>query len=188
MPKMRISRRIVKPRIRTFFGGEGKGETAFCSWLEDLRNCEEKRHHHDIHNLLGGDIPSLVSKALKTRKRRNLNKPGNFAKSFLLLDRDRYIQDSVRAVKAEQDAITSELILVWQSPNLEGLLLKLFPDCESHEFPPAKTIHELKKHWPKYQKNFSRKDLRDRFGVEDLIRAAKYDKNLKKLLTELGLA
>lgn len=156
-------------------------------WLEDIRNATGRRHHHDVTNLGGGDILSLVKNALKERKKRDLTRPNSFAKSFLLLDYDRYFQDGERTQEAIRIAQDKKLIVIWQSPNLEGLLLRLFPDCETLNPSANRTRQELEKRWPGYNKSFFRQDLQDRFTMEDLRRAAKFDEHLSRLLGELDL-
>ena len=181
-------RRTIEPRIRTYFGAEGAGEKSLANWLEDIRNSNGRRHHHDVHNLLGGDTLSLVEKALKKRRQRDLLRPNGFVKSFLLLDFDRHAQDGERSQEAERLARRNGLIVIWQLPNLEGLLLRLFPDCETLKLPAPEIDRNLERKWPGYTKTFSRQDLQDRFTLEDLRRAARFDENLLRLLRELDLA
>lgn len=156
-------------------------------WLEDIRNASGRRHHHDIQSLNGGGVLPLIENALKKQKERDLLRPNRFVKSFLLLDEDRYAQDGALAEDAVRIAKDKKLILIWQSPNLEGLLLRLFPKCETLSPPAASTPKKLEIKWPGYSKSFSRQDLNDRFTLEDLRRAARFDDHLLRLLRELDL-
>ena len=129
----------------------------------------------------------MVNKALRKRKDKDLPGQNRFVKSFLLLDSDRYEQDGERRQEAIRAAQTGKLILIWQRPNIEGLLLRLFPNCETLDPPATATRGELEKKWLGYDKSFSRQNLEDNFKIEDLTRAARFDEHLQRLLKELDL-
>ncbi len=75
------------------------------------------------------------------------------------------------------------------TPNLEGLLVRLHKGCEQHQIAPRDSMRRLISLWPGYGKGSLRtSQVRQRFTVDDFHRAAKFDKDLLKLLRILGLA
>ena len=77
--------------------------------------------------------------------------------------------------------------LVFQQPNLEGLLLRLHPGQDRRRVSARDALAELRKVWPDYRKPPTAYQLKQRFSVSDLRRAARHDEELKKLLTVVGL-
>ena len=74
-----------------------------------------------------------------------------------------------------------------QTPNLEGVLLRLHPDNEQRAVSANDAERELKRVWQSYEKPPSSSQLSKRFSVDDLRRAAKHDSELRQLLTAIGL-
>ena len=107
--------------------------------------------------------------------------------SFVLLDRDRIDQD----VKAGRDAATAasrwKIEIMHLDPNLEGLLLRLHPRQDRRTVAPGDALKELRKVWPEYRKPPTASQLRQRFDLPALRRAARHDQELQKLLAILGL-
>jgi hypothetical protein len=101
----------------------------------------------------------------------------------VFLDEDRRTFDGPAA---EVLARREGMHLVWQTPNIEGLLLRLFSGQENRQPPADQTSRELARCWPNYKKNeISAADLRERFSLRDLQRAAQFDNNLLMLLRKL---
>ena len=105
----------------------------------------------------------------------------------MLLDRDRIDQD-VRAVR-DAAAVTSrwKIEIMHLDPNLEGLRLRLHPGQERRSIAPGDALKELRKVWPEYRKPPTAAQLRQRFDLPALRRAARHDQELKRLLAILGL-
>ena len=79
-----------------------------------------------------------------------------------------------------------DLELIFQDPNLEGLLLRLYLGNENKKYQPQETERKLKKFWPGYDKSKLIADrLSERFTIADVHRAAKYDQQLQRLITIL---
>ena len=178
-------RRRVPARTIIFIGCEGKSERAFVRFLTHL--CQEAglHLHLDARPGNGGDSVSVVREA-----RRHLEKHPDrksIKDSFVLLDRDRIDQD----VKAGRDAAAVasrwKIEIMHLDPNLEGLLLRLHPGQERRSIAPGDALRELRKVWPEYRKPPTAAQLRQRFDLSALRRAARHDQELQRLLAILGL-
>ena len=107
---------------------------------------------------------------------------------LVLLDRDRIEQDRQAGRDAQAVASESGLKIIFQNPNLEGLLLRLHEGYESRQIAAGDSIAELQKVWPTYSKSSLTADqLSGRFDVSNVRRAARHDEELRKLLEMLGL-
>ena len=181
-----MRRRVqVEPRRVVFVGVEGKSERAFAQFL--ARCCEEigLHLHLDIRAGSGGDSLSVV-REIGHRLDRH---PGRMELEdrVVLLDRDRIDQD----IKAGRDAATLasrwRLEIIYQEPNLESVLLRLHEGHEQRRVEANDTMRELRKVWPEYRKPPTADLLRRRFDLSSVRRAARFDSELKRLLTILGL-
>ena len=76
---------------------------------------------------------------------------------------------------------------MYLDPNLEGLLLRLHSGQERRSIAPGDTLKELRKVWPEYRKPPTAAQLRQRFDLPALRRAARYDQELQRLLAILDL-
>ena len=179
-------RRPVEPRRVIFIGVEGKSDRAFARFLQFCCDGEGLHLHLNVKTGSGGDSVSVVREtALRlTRKfdRRDISH------SLVLLDGDRHPQDVKAGRDAQVVASRSKLEIIFQNPNLEGLLLRLSQGHESREIAAGDSMVELRKVWPEYTKSSLTADqLKRRFTVSDLRRAARYDQGLQRLLDVLGL-
>ena len=120
-----MRRRPVEPRRVIFVGVEGPSDRAFAQLLR--RACEDARLHvHlDVRAATGGDTVAVVEEA----GRRLARHPGrrSIVKQIVLLDRDRLQRDIRNGRDALAVASRWRLEIVFQDPNLEGLLLRLHP-------------------------------------------------------------
>lgn len=177
--------RRVPPRAIIFIGCEGKSERAFVRLLSDL--CQEAglHLHLDARPGNGGDSVSVVQEA--ARHLRKHPDRVSIKHSFVLLDRDRIDQD----VKAGRDAAAAasrwKIEIMHLDPNLEGLLLRLHPRQDRRTVAPGDALKELRKVWPEYRKPPTASQLRQRFDLPALRRAARHDQELQELLAILGL-
>ena len=166
-------------------GTEAASERAFASFL--ARCCHEaKLHVHlDIRPANGGDSLSVVEEA-----RRYLNRHAGgrqFEHKLVLLDRDRVNQDQIAGRDAPALAARSNLKIIYQDPNLEGLLLKLHDGHEQRRVAAVNAERELRRVWPEYRKPPTVRQLLQRFRLSDVRRATRYDRQLERLLELLGL-
>lgn len=109
---------------RYFIGTEGIAEQALARWNESL--CVDAGHKilFQIPEIGpgGGSTLTIVQRTLANR---NHSRRGPYSHTLVFLDEDRRAFDGSAA---EELARREGIHLVWQTPNLEGLLLRLFPD------------------------------------------------------------
>ncbi|MYD71719.1 MAG: hypothetical protein F4W89_13410 [Acidobacteria bacterium] len=141
--------------------------------------------HLDVKPATGGDTVSVVEEA----GRRIARHPGRrfFTGQVVLLDRDRLDRDRKNGRDARITAAKWRLEVVFQEPNLEGLLLRLHPGCEQRRPTARESLLELRRVWPEYNKPPTADELVQRFGLSDVRRAARHDDELRRLLRLLGL-
>ena len=106
----------------------------------------------------------------------------------MLLDSDRVETDKAAGRDARVTASRWGLEVVFAIPNLEGLLVRLHKGHETRFVPALDVLRRLRKLWPEYRKgNLTAGQLRRRFALADLRRAARHDEQMRKLLAALGL-
>ena len=176
----------VEPRRVIFIGVEGKNDRAFAKFLQHC--CDKDGLHLHLKIATGhGGSPVVVVQEATCHLTRHLDKKDISAK-LVLLDRDRIEQDRQAGRDAQAVASESGLKIIFQNPNLEGLLLRLHEGYESRKIAAGDSMAELRKVWPEYSKSSLTADqLSGRFDVSDVRRAARHDEELRKLLEMLGL-
>lgn len=180
-------RRLVELRRVISIGVEGKSDRAFAQFLQFCCDGEGLHLHLNVTRGSGGDCVSVVREATR-RLKRHLDRR-DVSHSLVLLDRDRYAQDVQAGRDAQVEASRAKLEIIFQAPNLEGLLLRLHQGNESREIVAGNSMVELRKFWPDYSKSSLTSDqLNRRFTISDLRRAARYDEGLRRLLDVLGLS
>lgn len=178
--------KLVEPRRVIFIGVEGKNDRAFAQFVQFCCDGEGLHLNLKVATADGGDSVSVVRDATRGLKRHQDRKI--ISHSLVLLDRDRYAQDVQAGRDAQAEASKAKLEIIFQKPNLEGLLLRLHPGHESREIAADDSITELRKVWPEYSKSsLTADELKRRFTVSDLRRAALHDEGLRRLLDVLGL-
>ena len=179
-------RRTVEARRVIFIGVEGKSDQAFVQFLQSCCNREGLHLHLKVETGNGGDSVTVVKEAAR-RLTRKLDKR-EIWHSLVLLDGDRYAQDVQAGRDPQTMASKSKLEIIFQNPNLEGLLLRLHQGYENRTIVADDSITELRKVWPEYRKSsLTAEQLKRRFTVSDLRRAGLYDKGLRRLLDVIGL-
>ena len=172
----------VKPRRAIFIGVEGTSDRAFVKFLG---KCSERKGLHLYLNAKsadGGDSVAIVEAAA-----RNAPKSSEYSERLVLLDMDRVEQDKKAGRDAWAVASENGLEIILQNPNLEGLLLRLHPGYESRQIQAQDALKELRKVWKEYDKPPTVDQLAQRFDVPDLLRTARYDEHLQRLLEILKL-
>ncbi len=178
--------KLVEPRRVIFIGVEGKSDRAFARFLQSCCDGEGLHLHLNVMMGSGGDSVSVVRETARHLKRQPSRQ--NIIHRLVLLDRDRYPQDVQAGRDAKVEASRAKLEIIFQNPNLEGLLLRLHQGHESREIVADDSMVELRKVWPEYSKSSLTADqLKQRFTLSDLLRAARYDEGLRRLLDVLGL-
>ena len=179
-------RRSVKPRRVIFIGVEGESDRAFAQFLQ--RCCEEEGRH--LHLMVkqggGGDSVTVVEEAGRHLTRHSEKR--GIRDKLVLLDRDRIEQDLKAGRDAQAVASRLKLTIIFQAPNLEGLLFRLHQGHERRRITAGDAMTELLKVWPEYRKPPTADQLSRRFTLSDVRRAARHDEELRQLLEILGLA
>ena len=106
---------------------------------------------------------------------------------LVLLDSDRVEADLQSGRDAKAMASKLGLEIIFQDPNLEGLLLRLHDGYERRRVMKGAVNARLRRVWPDYRKPPTQFQLSGRFGRNDLRRAAQHDQDLQRLLDILGL-
>ena len=182
---MRGRRRLVQPRRAIFIAGEGQSERPFVIFLQRL--CDEAglRVHLDAKPQDGGGSVAVIEQAGRWLKRNRSRR--EYQARLVLLDRDRIEAEPQEGIQAQVVATRYKLEIVFQDPNLEGLLVRLHRGQEQRRIRASDSESELRKMWPEYQKPPTAEQLRQRFTLDDVRRAATYDQHLRMLLEVIGL-
>ena len=181
---MRRPGRVQRRRV-VFIGVEGKSDRAFARFLGGV--CEDAglHLHLDVKPASGGDSVAVVEET--GRRLRRHPDPRSISERLVLLDSDRIEADKVAGRDARFVARERGLEVVLMTPNLEGLLCRLYDGRETHAIAPRDAERQLRALWPGYHKGSLRADqLQRRFTLTDLGRAARFDKELRRLLGVLG--
>lgn len=178
-------RNRVEPRKIIFVGGEGPSERALGQFLASCCDDVGLHLHLDVKPATGGDALAVVEEAKRRLEKHPARK--EIKKRLVLLDRDRLDQDIRSGRDPRPSAQNANIELIFQEPNLEGLLLRLHPGQEQRRVSPADTMRELRKVWPEYRKPPTATQLKQRFSVSALRRASRYDRELRGLLRGVGL-
>ena len=107
---------------------------------------------------------------------------------FVLLDDDQTAADPQRADMARHLATDNNIVIVWQRPCFEAVLLRHLPDRTTRRPPDTSEARRaLGRDWPDYQKPMTRAELARRIDREAVLRAAAVEPELDALFRCLGL-
>lgn len=177
-----VSRNI---RERIFLAVEDENQ-AFMKWLYELLEEKKCNIHLECKPLCGGGYQSMLEQAVKDYKR----KDRTAAKHRILLvdtDRGESHNDAWSIEQLKTEAEKQKFIVCFQAPNLEGILYRMLPGKERSKLSGSNTYNLLRKEWSEYEKELNAHKLRSKFSLEDLLRVAKVELELKRLLTLIGL-
>lgn len=176
---------MVILRKRSFYPVEGEGEQSFIKWLQILADQNQLYVHLDCKVLGGGGYKTMLEGARFYIERKNRKKSENCT---LLIDVDRSERDDGWSLaKLTTEAKKYNINVCMQKPSLEGLLLRLFSGKENLQPSSSSDAKkELCKLWPDYEKSFNADALKRKFTLIDLLRAAKFDPELHRLLSIIG--
>lgn len=179
-------RRLIPQRKRIIAVAEGDGDRSLAQWLQALCDEHGLHLHLDIDIAGGGDTRGVVEHAVRLRRRR-ADSRGRDKGAFVLLDADRIAADRANGRDPETVKGRGDLQLVYLTPNLEGLLVRLHDGYAARILTPNNAKQTLKQLWPTYEKPESAVTLGKRFGLVNLLRAAAHDDDLRDVLILLGL-
>jgi hypothetical protein len=180
-----MTKKIIPQRTRFFFAVEGEGEQSFVKWLQELSDQQEMHVHLDPVVLGGGGYRSMLANAVRYRERKERKKA---KAAILLLDADRAARDDRWTIdKLREEATQKSFNLCVQSPNQEGVLFRMLSGNERLQ-PNLSTVHrQLLGAWPEYKKPVDTRALSAKFTLQDLLRVAQIDSELRMLLQTIGL-
>ena len=141
--------------------------------------------HLRVETANGGDSLKIVQETVRSLRKRSGKR--EIKDGVVLLDADRIAQDLRAGKDAAAAAARSGFELILMTPNLEGLLLRLHPDREQSKPDAKRAERELRRLWHDYTKPPDVRQLKLRFQLPDLQRAAKHDDQLRTLLGIIGL-
>ncbi len=176
---------IIRIRARFFVAVEGESEQSFVTWLQVLSE-KELHIHLDGVPLGGGGFKSMLQKAVCLHKR-HCRTRGAYQDRFLVVDSDRAEQGDWSIEKLRREAAQRKFTVCVQSPNHEGLLLRMMPGMERENPDAGSAQAKLKSQWPSYQKPMNAHALSRQFSLEDLLRVANVDSDLENILKRIGL-
>jgi hypothetical protein len=173
-------------RKRIFIAGEGESEQSLVKWFQQLLNQKSLAIHLDCQPLGGGGYKTMLSKAVRERKRKERHKAKY---SILLVDGDRAIRgdDGWSIPQLKHEATKQKITVCVQNPNHEGLLLRMFPGNERLQPSIASIKSQLRSVWLDYQKPADARELELKFTHDDLRRVAQQDDDISNLLKMIGL-
>lgn len=181
---MRRGLNSIPRRKRIFIGCEGASEASYCALIGRLAEEPPRLHLHvDPHILQpgAGDPLELVKKAIATirfeEKRR-----APFALKAVLLDRG----NPEKSEAAQALASEVDILLVWQDPDHEALLLRHLPDCQQKRPPKGASLTALQREWPEYTKALPMLELARRIAQPELFAAAAVEPGLREFLVAIG--
>lgn len=180
-----MTTRNIPRRTRLFLAVEGEGEQSFVKWLGELSDQIGLHVALDCQPLGGGGYRSMLADAVRCRLRRDRQKA---KATILLVDEDRATRDDGWTIdELRREAKRKNIRVCVQSPNQEGLLLRMLPGNERLQ-PNATTLRgQLLKAWPEYTKPVDARTLSSKFMLSDLHRVAQVDGELRWLLQAIGL-
>ena len=179
-------RRPVPGRKRIFVAAEGDGERALARWLQVLCDEQDLHIHLDVVVAGGGDTRSVVEFAVE-RRRRHTDSMGRDKGALVFVDADRLVQDRAAGRDPERVEGRERLQLLYLTPNLEGLLIRLHDGRETQFVAADDAERRLHRLWLEYRKPMPAGALGQRFDLVDLRRAPAYDPHLRDALALLGL-
>jgi hypothetical protein len=178
-------RPTIERRMRIFLGCEGESEQAYGAFLQRLADESGITVHILPINLRpAGDPLALAEKAVKAFSREE--KKGGFFGKAIVLDADRLNDPPDRGQRALHLLASEGFTTVWQRPDHEGLLLRHFPGHEHDDPPRGGSMTALTSVWPDYHKNMPALDLKRKFALADVTRAAGTTAELAQLMELIG--
>lgn len=184
-----LQRRAQRPlRQRSFVGCEGESEQGYVALLQRLADEIGLALHLDAVVLGGGDPCAIVEQSVLRIRQRERQHGSPYAHRAILLDADRRGQVPERDARTLRLAASARLLLVWQDPCHEALLLRHLPDCTQLR-PPLTPVAEqqLMQRWPDYRKPMPAVRLGERIDLDALRRVQPVEADLAAFLIAIHL-
>lgn len=177
------------PRRRVFLGCEGASELGYAAFLAHL--ARERRLPLHIDGVLlqpgAGDHCALVERAIDLL-RENVRRDGPYEHRAILLDSDRLGRSPERDARARRLAEEARLLLIWQEPCYEALVLRHLDGCATLRPPTAgEALRLLRQRWGDYAKATPARRLVERLDEASLRRAVQVEPELARFLRLIRL-
>jgi hypothetical protein len=187
-----MTRRRPIPQRDLFFAGcEGACERAYVALLNIVA---EMRGLHiwiqgELLNPGAGDPLALVERALDRIAHKRRHRGTSYRHAAVFLDADRAGETRQRSATARQLAAQEGLQLIWQVPNFEAMLLRHLNGCRDLRPPAERSLADLQRQWPDYDKStISADKLARRIGYPQIVQATEVENELRAFLQRVGLA
>ena len=179
----------IPQRRPVYIGCEGASEVSYAGFLQDLIRAADLPVHLVVQELGPGAGDPLARVDMAVRRlallRRTRTMP---AERFVLLDFDQAVRDPQRADRAQRTAADNDIVIVWQRPCFEAVLLRHLQGRAGNRPPDTPGAgRALVRDWPEYEKPMTRADLARRLDLAAVLRAAAVEPELDALLRCLGL-
>lgn len=184
-------RRAARPqRVRIFVGCEGESEQGYVALLQRLADAAGLALHLDTVVLQpgGGDPLAIVELAVRRMGQRERQHGAPYAHRAILLDADKRGQSPQRDDRAAAVAAGEAIMLIWQEPCHEALLLRHLPGCAQLR-PPQTPLacQQLVQRWPQYRKPMPAVRLAQRIDATNLAQIRTVEGALTEFLVAIGL-
>jgi hypothetical protein len=182
-------RPFIRPKKPVFFGCEGESEVAYGQVLNDLLAAASIPVHLQVEVLApgAGDPLARVQRTLGLIIRREKQRV-RFPVKAILMDSDQARDAPDRLARGKQLAREAGILIIWQKPCHEAVLLRHMPDCSTRRPLTCNTASQaLVKVWPEYEKPMSRARLASRVDLAAIQQAASVEPQLRAFLQDIGL-
>ncbi len=179
----------ILQRRPVYIGYEGASEVSYAGFLQDLLREAGLPVHLVIDELGPGAGDPLARVEMAVRRLAHLRRTRAApAERFVLLDFDQAERDPQRADQARRKAADDNIVIVWQRPCFEAVLLR-HPKGRAGHRPPdsSRAGQALTRDWPEYEKPMTRDNLARRLDLASVLRAAAVEPELEALLRCLGI-
>ena len=179
----------IELRRPVYIGCEGASEVGYASFLQDLIRDAKLPVHQHIDELGPGTGDPLSRIEMAVLRLRLLQKKRSApAERFALLDFDQAERDPQRAERAHKLAAVNGIMILWQRPCFEAMLLRHMTGKAANRPPDTPSaLRALEKEWKEYKKPMMRADLARRIDRDAVLRAADVEAGLEALLRCIGI-
>jgi len=189
-----MARRHQRPAKQPIYiGCEGQSEVAYAGLLESILR-DKQLGYHLVTDDLGKGAGSLEQKVRQAHQNieTKLKQKYKFKKRYVMLDADVLNRDESRRRAIEREAADYNIVVIWQRPCFEAVLLNHIERCEYHEPSDSKIAEaQLKKQCPAYSKPPSiamlKQCLPDWLQSGPFARGARRHGELDELLRFIGV-
>ena len=176
-------------RRPVYIGCEGASEVSYAGLLQDLIRNAALPIHLVVQELGPGAGDPLARIEMAVRRLEQLRRTRTVpAERFALLDFDQAERDPQRAERARYLALQHDIVILWQRPCFEAVLLRHLESRAARRPPDTRGAQiALLRDWPDYAKPMTRLALARRIDQAAILRAAVVEPDLQTLFRCIGL-